>query len=435
MCTKLYSGMLKTEKEPTKVNMFRAFRDRNYTLFFAGQSISQIGTWMQKTGMSWLVYAQTGSPFMLGLTIFASQFPSFIFSLYGGVVSDRYNRFKILMITQWASLIQAILMALVAFQNPPSVTGILILCAVLGIINAFDVPARQPLVHHLVKDKRDVPNALALNSAMVNLARLIGPTLSGLILHFYGAGICFLLNAISFVAVLISLSLITQPAFHPKPRKDNTLNEMKDSFRYLLINREVGTILLLLTLLSLLVWPYDTLIPIFATAIFHGDASTYGYLSGFMGLGALLGTIFLAAMNKTKLFKKILFFNTLLLSAGLLLFSFANKLPFALLFIVLIGFGAMTQTTVCLTLIQTKVEEKMRGRMISFLAMAVFGMMPIGSLLIGMLSQYIGAQNCYLCLSFIAFAIAISFSRFFFSPESNLTHLATPDFTNETIHH
>ncbi|HSZ72713.1 MAG TPA: MFS transporter, partial [Cytophagaceae bacterium] len=173
-----------------KINTFRAFRNRNYTLYFVGQSVSQIGTWMQRTAVSWVVYTLTHSTFMLGLTIFASQFPSFLFSILGGVVSDRYNRYKVLLITQTASMMQAVLLSVLILTNHYLVWEILLLSVVLGIINAFDVPARQPMVHEMINDKEDLPNALALNSTIVNIARLIGPALSGIVLVKFGAGIC-----------------------------------------------------------------------------------------------------------------------------------------------------------------------------------------------------------------------------------------------------
>ncbi|HEY4876828.1 MAG TPA: MFS transporter, partial [Puia sp.] len=200
-------------KTGRKINTFKAFRNRNYSLFFSGQSISQIGTWMQRTGVSWVVYTLTHSTFMLGLSIFASQFPSFLFSLFGGIVSDRYHRYRILLITQTASLIQALLLAILVLTKHYTVWEILSLSVMLGIINAFDVPARQPLVHELISDKKELPNAMALNSSMVNLARLIGPALSGIILQKFGAGICFLLNAVSFIAVIISLLLLKLPPY------------------------------------------------------------------------------------------------------------------------------------------------------------------------------------------------------------------------------
>ncbi|HXB39037.1 MAG TPA: MFS transporter [Bacteroidia bacterium] len=395
-----------------KINTFRAFQNRNYALFFSGQSISQIGTWMQRTGVSWVVYSMTHSTLMLGLTIFASQFPSFLFSLFGGIASDRYNRYKILLFTQTASLIQAALLAILVLTNHTTVFGLLALSVILGIINAFDVPARQPMIHELVTDKADLPNALALNSSLVNLARLIGPALSGIVLVKFGAGICFLLNAVSFVAVIISLLLMKLPEYNPSHIKKKVTSELREGFIYLKQNLSISIILLMLSLVSLLVLPYDTLLPEFAKVIFKGDAATFGYISSFMGLGALAGTLFLASLKKGTDLKIVLLINLIIMGVGLMLFSHIDYFPMAMLFAAMAGFGGMTQTTICLTIVQVNTEAHMRGRVMSFLAMSVFGMLPLGSLIIGSISQQIGAPNTLLCQGIIAIIIAIVFSKF-----------------------
>ena len=286
-------SILKTEKISST---FRAFQNRNYRLFFIGQSVSQIGTWMQRTGVSWMIYTMTHSPFLLGITVFASQFPSFIFSLPGGVASDRYNRYKVLLITQIASMIQALLLAILILTNHSSVTGILLLSVLLGIINAFDVPARQPLIHEMVTNKADLPNALALNSSMVNLARLIGPALSGIVLVKWGAGICFLLNGLSFIAVIISLLLMKLPPYTAPPVKNKIRSELTEGLRYLKNTPSISITLLLLGLLGLLVLPYNTVLPVFAKVIFKGDAATFGYINSFIGIGAVAGSFFLATL-------------------------------------------------------------------------------------------------------------------------------------------
>src|SRR6201985_1300469 len=211
-----------------KITTFSAFKSRNYRLYFTGQSISLIGTWMQKTAVSWVIYSLTHSTFMLGLTLFASQFPSFLFSLIGGVVSDRYDRYKVLLTTQIASLIQAALLAILILLKHYSVWEILTLSVMLGIINAFDVPARQSLVYDMVDDKSDLPNALALNSSMVNLSRIIGPAIAGIVLETLGDGACFLLNALSFVAVIASLLLMRLPKYVKKEHKKNVFGELKE---------------------------------------------------------------------------------------------------------------------------------------------------------------------------------------------------------------
>ncbi|HEY5508706.1 MAG TPA: MFS transporter, partial [Paludibacter sp.] len=275
-----------------KLNTFRAFRSRNYQLYFTGQSVSLIGTWMQRTGVSWVIYTTTHSAFMLGITMFATQFPSFLLSLYGGIISDRYNRYKIMLITQTAAMIQAVLLAILIFTNHYSVWEILTLSVILGIVNAFDMPARQPMVHEIIHDKSDLPNALALNSSMVNLARVLGPALSGIVLQKLGAGICFSVNALSFVAVIISLLLMKLPPYQPKLVKKKISSELVEGFVYLKNTPAIGMILLMLAIMSLLVLPYNTLLPIFAKVIFKGDAITFGYINSFIGIGALSGAFF-----------------------------------------------------------------------------------------------------------------------------------------------
>ncbi|MGN6477442.1 MAG: MFS transporter [Flavipsychrobacter sp.] len=393
----------------TNVQTFRAFQSRNYALFFGGQSISQIGTWMQRTAVSWVVYSITHSAFMLGLTVFAQQFPSFILSLYGGIISDRYSKYKILLITQTASMIQAILLAILTLSGHYVVWQILGLSILLGIINAFDVPARQPMIHEMIDNKEDLPNALALNSAMVNLARLLGPALSGIVLQKFGAGICFLSNAVSFMAVLTSLLMMKLPAFTPSSVKKKALLEIQEGFQYMKQTREISIPLLLLMLASMFVLPYDTLIPIFANVVFKGDAATFGYISSFMGLGAIAGTFFLASLKKGDSLKTVIIFTGILLGIGLCFFSHISYFPLAMVFAVLIGFGAMSQNTACITIVQVHSAQHMRGRMMSYIAFAYFGTLPLGSLLIGTVSQQIGAQNTLLVQGIISLIIAAIF--------------------------
>jgi MFS family permease len=416
-----------------QINTFRAFRSRNYILYFSGQSLSLIGTWMQRTGVSWLVYTMTHSTFMLGLTVFASQFPSFLLSLAGGIVSDRNNRYKVLLFTQVASMIQAVLLAVLTLMGHYTVWEILALSVMLGIINAFDVPARQPLVHDLVKDKEDLPNALALNSSMVNLARLLGPALSGIILERFGVGTCFLLNAMSFVAVISSLLLMKLPAYVPKPVRKKAVAELGEGFMYLKRTPAIGMVLLMLALVSLLVLPYNTLLPVYAKVIFKGGAATYGYINSFIGMGAICGTFFLASLKPGRDLKFILLINTLIFGVGLVLFSHTSYFPLAMLFAAICGFGTMSQTTICNTIIQVESDPAMRGRVISFFAMSVFGMMPMGSLLIGTVSQWIGGPDTILCQGVIALVIAIVFSRFLRRDKLNKKKIIQMEEAEDTI--
>lgn len=388
------------------ITTFKAFRSRNYRLYFAGQSISLIGTWMQKTAVSWVVYTLTHSTFMLGLTLFASQFPSFVLSLWGGVVSDRYNRFRVLLGTQVASMLQAILLTVLIFMKHYQVWEILALSVVLGIINAFDVPARQSLVYEMVEDKADLPNALALNSSMVNLSRLIGPGVAGLVLEKFGDDICFGINAVSFIAVIGSLLMMRLPKYEAKTHIKNAFGELKEGLTYIRQTPTIRFIIIMLALISLFVLPFSTLIPYYAKDIFHGTASTFGVIDSFIGLGAFSGAIFLASQKTGSNLKKILFVNTIVFGTGLILFSHEKSYPLALIFVTIAGFGMMSQITVSNTLIQTTVAPDMRGRVISFYAMAFFGMQPLGGLVIGAISKWIGTTNTMLLEGIAALLIA-----------------------------
>ncbi|MHB8205748.1 MFS transporter [Mucilaginibacter sp.] len=406
------------------ISTFRAFKSRNYRLYFSGQSISLIGTWMQKTAVSWVIYTLTHSTLMLGVTLFASQFPSFLFSLYGGVISDRYNRYKVLLTTQVLSLVQAVLLAILILLKHYEVWEILSLSVFLGVINAFDVPARQSLVYEMIDDKDDLPNALALNSSMVNLSRLIGPGIAGIILEKVGDGTCFLLNALSFVAVITSLLMMKLPKYISKPHTKNVLGELKEGYHYIKRTPEISFVIIMLMFISLFVLPYSTLIPFYASDVFHGTASTFGIIDSVIGLGAFSGAIFLASIRPGHNLKKILAINTLIFGAGLVLFSHENHYILALLFSALAGFGMMSQITISNTLLQTTADVKMRGRVISFYAMAFFGMQPLGGLLIGWVSKWIGTKNTMLGEGIIALVIGLV--HFMFLRRARLKTKRTP---------
>jgi MFS family permease len=400
------------------LHTFSALKSRNYRLYFYGQSVSLIGTWMQRTALSWIVYTMTHSTFMLGLTLFAGQFPSFLLSVFGGVVSDRYDRFRVLLFTQIASLVQAACLAILILVNHYAVWELLLLSVLLGSINAFDVPARQSLVYEMVDNKDDLANALALNSSMVNLARLIGPAMAGIVLEKLGAGVCFLLNAASFIAVIISLLRMKLPPYQHGPRDKKVMTELREGFAYLRRTPSIAKVILMLAGMSLLVIPYVTLLPVYAKVIFKGNASTFGYINSFIGLGAISGALFLASMGAKIDRKKILWINTLIFGAGLILFSYTTSFPLAMLFATLSGFGMMAQTTISNTIIQTTVDPAMRGRVISYFAMAYFGMQPLGSLLVGAISQSIGAPNTMLIEGLCAFGIVALFWSFLSKKEA-----------------
>lgn len=391
---------------------FAAFKSRNYRLYFAGQSVSLIGTWMQRTAVSWVIYSLTHSTLMLGVTLFASLFPSFLLSLIGGVVSDRYDRYKVLLITQIASLVQAGLLAVLILLNYTGVWEIIGLSVLLGIINAFDIPARQSVVYEMVDDKNDLPNALALNSSMVNLSRIVGPALAGLVLEAFGDGVCFLFNALSFVAVIASLLMMRLPRYIKKEHKKNVFGELIEGFAYIKRTPSIAFILVMLALMGLMVLPFSTLIPYYAKDVFKGTAATFGVIDSFIGLGAFLGAIFLASQKPGADLKKVLFVNTLIFGAGLILFSHEHNYGLALVFAMIAGFGMMSQITVSSTIIQTTVEPGMRGRVISFYAMAFFGMQPLGGLLVGLVSKAIGAADTLLLEGIAALIVGLLHGRY-----------------------
>jgi len=395
-----------------KITTFSAFKSPNYRLFFTGQSFSLIGTWMQKTAVSWVVYSLTHSKVMLGYTLFASMFPSFLFSFLGGVVADRFNKYKVLLITQVVSMVQAILLTVLIFLKHYTVWEILALSVLLGIINAFDVPARQSLVYDMVDDKKDLPNALALNSSMVNLSRLLGPAIAGLVIENFGEGVCFGLNAFSFLAVIISLLFMKLPVWVKKTSNKNVFKELKEGYLYIRATPEIGYVIMMLGFISLLVLPYATLLPVYAKDIFHGTATTFGAINSATGLGALAGSVFLASLKPGTNLRNILAFNTFVFGTGLVMFSHSLSYPLALTFAAIGAFGMISQVTISNTIIQTTVDQAMRGRVISFYAMAFFGMQPLGGIIIGYMSQHIGVENTVMAEGIIAIIIGIFHLRF-----------------------
>lgn len=359
-----------------------------------------------------MVYSITHSAYMLGLAVFMQQFPSFLFSLVGGLVSDRYSRRQILLITQTASLIQSALLAILTFTGHYEVWQILGLSVVLGIVNAFDTPARQPMVHELVNNKEDITNALALNSAMVNIARLIGPALSGIVLQAYGAQTCFALNAVSFLAVIGSLLLMRLPPFVAPVHKKDALTELSEGFVYLRETPRIGIIIILIMCMGLLVLPYDTLMPVFAKVIFSGNARTFGYIASAVGAGSIAGSLFLASLKKSGHLTGILLVSIVILGVGLIGFSRCTSFYAGIPFAVVIGLASLVPMTASITIIQVEAAAHMRGRVMSYIAMAYFGMLPLGSLLAGTVSQKISAPLTMMIEGGLALVIAFIFSNY-----------------------
>lgn len=390
-------------------DVFRSLKSRNFRFYFAGQSISLIGTWMQRLAVSWLVYDVTHSAFLLGLVMFAGQIPALLLSPYGGAVTDRHSRYKILLFTQVASMVQAALLAIIILGGYYSTTGIILLSVMLGCINAFDIPSRQSLMIELIDDKKDLPNAIALNSSMVNMARLVGPVVGGFLILWLGEGMCFLINSISFVFVIGSLL-----AIKIKPRKFEKVDEsvwkgLQEGYRYLKSKPDLRLMILLMAFISFSLMPVVTLLPIFAKDVFKGDASTLSYLEGAIGLGALGGAMYLAGAKKIKNLSKVIVLSVFMFAGSLMFFSFTPWLGLALFFILISGIGQMVQISGSNSFIQTHVDDKMRGRVISYFAMAFQGMLPIGSFIAGYAANHIGAQKTLMIQGIMGLIIAVVF--------------------------
>ena len=369
---------------------------RNYRLFFAGQSISLVGTWMQMVAISWLVYHLTNSALLLGLVGFFSQIPSFVLTPFTGVFVDRWNRHRILVITQTLSMIQAFALAFLTMTGTINILSIILLSLGLGLINAFDMPARQAFVIEMVEKKEDLPNAIALNSSLVNVARFIGPAIAGLLVAAVGEGFCFLINGISYVAVIIALLAMRVSKITKRVSINNISKEFKEGFKYSFGFAPIRSILLLLGLVSLIGMPYTVLMPIFAKDILHGGAHTLGFLMAAAGIGALVGGIYLASRKSVLGLGKILTFATGIFGLGIIIFAFSKNLYFSLSMMLVSGFGMLLQIAASNTLLQTITEDDKRGRVMSFFTMAFMGMSPFGNLIAGAMADKIGAPNTVL---------------------------------------
>ncbi|HEY6192643.1 MAG TPA: MFS transporter [Bacteroidota bacterium] len=376
--------------------IFRTLAYRNYRLFFGGQIISLTGTWMQQVALIWLVYRMTNSPFLLGLVGFSGQMPSFLLSPFAGVIADRFNKHRILVITQSLSMLQASVLAALTLTGSLAVWHILALSIFLGVINAFDVPTRQSFLLDMIENRDDISNAIALNSSMFNAARLVGPSIAGIIIATLGEGLCFLLNAVSYLAVIGALLAMKITRRPPVKKPEGVLSGFAEGFRYVFRFKPIRSILLLLALISLMGMPYSTLMPIFARDILHGGAHTLGFLMGATGVGALTGALILASRKNAVGLTRWIPAAAGLFGAGLVAFSLSATtwLSVGLLFIV--GLGLMVQMASSNTILQTIAEDDKRGRVMSFYAVSFMGMAPFGSLLAGSLAGTIGAPGTLL---------------------------------------
>jgi MFS family permease len=369
----------------------RALRHRNYRLFFGGQSVSLVGTWITRVATSWLVYRLTGSELLLGIVGFCGQIPTLLLTPFAGVIVDRSDRRRILLWTQVLSCLQSVVLAALTLADVITVTHVLILQLVQGVINAFDTPARQALVVEMVEDRQDVPNAIALNSSMVNGSRIIGPSIGGVIIAAVGEGWCFAIDAVSYVAVIASVVLMR---FKPRPQATEGVPVLKDlhtGWRYVVDSVPIRSALILLAIVSTAGMPYTVLMPAIAAKELHGGPNTLGMLMAASGIGALTGGVYLAGRETVVGLGRVMLIGTLTFGTSLIAFSLTSNVWAAAVLLAIAGGGFIVQMASTNTIIQTIVDESFRGRVMAFYTMAFFGTAPIGSLFAGMAADRLGA--------------------------------------------
>ncbi|OXB05671.1 MFS transporter [Flavobacterium pectinovorum] len=373
--------------------MFKALRSKNFKLFFYGQSVSVVGTWLQKTAVSWMVYSVTGSVFLLGLTTFLSMIPSLFLAPLAGSIIGRYDRHKAMILLQSLAMLQAGALALLIYLKIYNINFILALSLFQGIINSFDMTCRQTMMIDIVDNKEDLPNAVALNSTLNNFARIAGPALAGIILHQYGEDICFIGNFLSYIPVLISLLMMKITPHIKATDKFKMLEDFIEGFDYVKKEAEMAKMLLMLMCSSLFVISFNTLMPVFAKDIFSGNAQTFSWFESAAGIGSILSAIYLANLKRSDIMGKIMIAASLLLGFSIIILAYSNSLTVALICMALSGVGMMAQTSSINIYIQTQSAVNMRSRSISYYLMAYQGMIPVGSLIIGYVSHIIGTRN------------------------------------------
>jgi len=370
----------------------RALRHRNYRLFFGGQSVSLVGTWITRVATSWLVYRLTGSELLLGVVGFCGQIPTMLLAPFAGVLVDRWDRHRLLVLTQVCSMLQSFTLAVLTLRGDVTVPWLLGLQIVQGVINAFDTPARQAFVVEMVEDRADMANAIALNSSMVNGSRIIGPSIGGALIAAVGEGWCFMADAISYLFVIASLLMMRLSASKRVRVEARVLEELRVGYRYVRESLPIRTALIVLAIVSTTAMPYTVLMPAFAADVLHGGPNTLGLLMTASGVGALAGGLYLASRTSVVGLGRVAAWATLLFGAGLVGFAFATSLWTALILLPLVGAGFMVQMAATNTVLQTLVTDDLRGRVMAFYTMAFFGTAPLGSLLAGVAAERIGAR-------------------------------------------
>ncbi|BBD66995.1 major facilitator transporter [Nostoc commune NIES-4072] len=394
-----------------KKPLLPALRSRNYQLFFAGQGISLIGTWMTQLATIWLVYDLTNSPLMLGVVGFSSQIPSFFLAPFGGVFVDRFSRYRTLISTQVLAMVQSLTLAALALTGVIQVWHIIALSLFQGFINALDAPARQAFVPELVERREDLGNAIAINSTMINGARLIGPAIGGLLIARVGTAYCFLFDGLSYIAVIAALLAMKVKPWKNVVTDGNPLEKVKEGFVYAFSFPPIRAILLLSALVSLMGLQNTILVPVIAEQVLKGGAESLGFLMAASGVGALTGGIYLTTRQTILGIGKLIALAPAILGIGLIAFSLSRFLPFSLFTMLFVGLGTILQIAASNTFLQTIVEDDKRGRLMSLYTMSFLGMIPVGNLLGGFLASHIGAPNTLIIDGIVCMIGSIIFSR------------------------
>ncbi|NTV28458.1 MAG: MFS transporter [Candidatus Omnitrophica bacterium] len=390
---------------------FRALRHRNFRLFFTGQLLSLVGTWMQIVASSWLVYRLTNSPFLLGCVAFASQIPSFLLSPYAGVVADRHDRRRMLLVIQVLSLAQAVILSYLVLTGAITVWHILILGIFLGCVTAFDLPVRQAFISEMVEDRKDMNNAIALNSALFNASRLIGPAVAGVVIALFGEGVCFAINALSFIPIIIALMMMRVSSRRRDGKLRHALTEMKEGMRYVAQSIPIRTLLLLLAAVSFLAGGLQTLLPIFVREIYHGGSRAFGFVTSMSGVGALLGSLYLAGRRTVLGLGRMVGWATVGFGTGLVLFGIVNNTYVAGVVAFFLGLAMILAIGSTNMVLQTVVEEDKRGRVMSLYGAALVGLTPVGSIIAGASAGQVGLEQTVLAGGLVCLVTAVVYWR------------------------
>jgi len=391
--------------------MVRSLKHRNFKLFFSGQMISLVGTWMDNIAEAWLVYRLTGSSLLLGTVAFAGQIPIFLLGPLGGFVADKMDRRSIIVVTQASSMILAGILSFLTLTKRVTVNEVITLAALMGVVNAFDVPARQSFLVEMV-GREDLMNAIALNSSMFNSARVIGPSVAGILVASIGEGWCFFANSVSYIAVIAGLLMMRVQRSKIEKHSASPLEHIAEGFRFVRQTAPIRALLLLTGLNSIVALPYSVLMPIFAARILHGNARTLGVLMGATGIGALLGALALASRTRLQGLAKIVAISCASFGVSLILFSFSRYYPLSVLLLVPVGFFVMVQMGATNTLIQSMVPDRLRGRTMAVYSMMFLGMAPIGALLAGTAAARIGAPWTVAIGGMVSIVGAATFARY-----------------------